>query len=138
MVMEKIIHRYKGKGFKLTPQRLAILKFLEGNNEHPTAEEIYTGLRNDYPTLSVATVYNTIETLRDRGEIAEVTIDPERKHFDPNTTPHHHLICLECKRIADIFEDYTSEIVLPAEVVEEFSVAGNHIDFYGVCKECRG
>ncbi len=135
--MEKIIDKYKGKGFKLTPQRLAILKFLENNTGHPTAEDIYNEIRKKYPTVSFATVYNTTQALKERGDLVEVTIDPERKHFDPNPIPHHHIICTVCNRIEDIFTDYSAALKLPVEILREFSAAGNHIDFYGVCKSCR-
>lgn len=135
--MERILRKYRGKGFKLTPQRIAILKFLEGNTSHPTAEDIYTEIRKKYPTVSFATVYNTIQALRDRGELLEITIDPQRKHFDPNPEPHHHIMCSGCGRIGDVFVDYSRVLLLPEEVTREFAVTGNHIDFYGVCSDCR-
>lgn len=135
--MEKIINRYKGKGFKLTPQRLAILKFLEGNKSHPTAEDIFTEIRKRYPTVSFATVYNTVQALRDRGEILEITIDPERKHFDPNPVPHHHVMCTVCKKVDDIFVDYSAALKVPESIVREFTITGNHVDFYGICGDCK-
>ncbi|MFQ5736424.1 MAG: Fur family transcriptional regulator [Thermodesulfobacteriota bacterium] len=135
--MDKIISRYRGKGFKLTPQRIAILQFLEGNTGHPTAEEIYSEIKKTNPTVSFATVYNTLQALKDRGELLEITIDPQRKHFDPNPEPHHHIICTECKKIGDIFVDYSMALSLPEEVLEEFQATGNHIDFYGICRDCR-
>src|SRR3970040_1018742 len=67
--MKELIQKYKDKGFKLTPQRLAILKFMEGNTSHPAAEDIYRHIKKEYPTVSFATVYNTLEALRDKGEI---------------------------------------------------------------------
>src|SRR5574340_1854771 len=135
--MEKIINKYRGKGCKLTPQRIAILKFLENNYMHPTAEDIYNEIKKKYPTVSFATVYNTIQALKDRGELTEVTIDPERKHFDPNPMPHHHIICTVCNRIGDIFTDFSAVLHLPEEILTEYTLTGNHIDFYGVCRECR-
>jgi len=136
-MVEKIIERYRGKGFKLTPQRIAILKFLEGNTNHPTAEDIFTEVKKKNPTISFATVYNTIQALKDRGEILEITIDPERKHFDPNPEPHHHIICAKCKKIDDIFVDYSEALKLPADILDRFSPMGNHVDFYGICKDCQ-
>lgn len=134
---EKIIDRYKSTGFKLTPQRIAILKILEGNTNHPTAEDIYKELKKKYPTVSFATVYNTIQALAERGELLEITIDPQRKHFDPNPKPHHHIMCTVCKKISDIFMDYSHALNLPTEIHEEYCVLGNHVDFYGICSECR-
>lgn len=135
-MVRKIIDRYKGKGFKLTPQRLAILKFLEGNTDHPTAEDIFIEIKKKHPTVSFATVYNTIQALRERGDLLEVTIDPERKHFDPNPSPHHHIICTDCGKIGDIFVDYSAALTLPDKTLEEFTPTGNHIDFHGVCRDC--
>lgn len=134
--MERIVRKYRGKGFKLTPQRIAILKFLEGNTSHPTAEDIYTEIKKKYPTVSFATVYNTVQALRDRGELLEITIDPERKHFDPNPSAHHHIMCTGCGKIGDVFSDYSTALALPEEVTREFTVTGNHVDFYGVCAAC--
>lgn len=135
--MERIVRKYRGKGFKLTPQRIAILKFLDGNTNHPTADDIYTEIKKKYPTVSFATVYNTVQALRDRGELLEITIDPERKHFDPNPSAHHHIMCTGCGKIGDVFFDYSKSLGLPEEVTREFAVTGNHIDFYGVCSNCR-
>lgn len=134
--MKRILKKYKETGFKLTPQRLAILKFLEDNTGHPTAEDIFNAIRKAHPTISFATVYNTIQALKDRGEIFELTIDPERKHYDPNVEPHHHVVCTGCNRIGDVFADYTDALRLPDEVLGDFSVSANHVNFYGVCIDC--
>lgn len=133
---EKIIRRYRGKGFKMTPQRIAILEFLEGNIDHPSAEDIFQAIRKTQPTVSFATVYNTVETLRDKGFIMEITIDPERKHYDPNANRHHHIICTECAKIGDVFEDYSETLNLPEDQLGEFTLTGNHINFYGLCIDC--
>ncbi len=135
--MQKQIEKYRKKGMKLTPQRLAILEYLDGNTAHPTAEDIYRAVKKKHPTLSFATVYNTLQALVNMGEVMELTIDPERKHFDPDTTPHHHVICTRCGRIGDVFVDYSRRLELPEEVTRSFTVTSNHIDFYGVCKNCE-
>ncbi|MDA8078095.1 MAG: transcriptional repressor [Nitrospiraceae bacterium] len=127
--------RYKNIGLKLTPQRLAILDFLEGNTTHPSAEEIFAAVSDRFPTMSFATVYNTLETLKEKGAVIELTGDPRKKRFDPNTAPHHHLICIRCRRIADVQVDY--KIDLPRSSRMGFEITGNHIEFYGVCPACR-
>ncbi len=135
--MESIIEKYRAKGFKLTPQRLAILRYLDGNKDHPTAEDIYRDLKKTNPTLSFATVYNTVQALVQRGELVEITIDPRKRHFDPNARPHHHIRCTACGRIEDVMVDYAPYLDLPEEVEKEFTVTGNHVDFYGICNNCR-
>jgi Fur family peroxide stress response transcriptional regulator len=121
----------------MTPQRIAILEFLERDTNHPSAEDIFNRVRKKYPTVSFATVYNTLEALKKRGDIVEITIDPERKHYEPSTSPHHHIVCIICKKISDVFVDYSEALKLPEEVQGEFIATGNHVDFYGVCKGCR-
>jgi Fur family peroxide stress response transcriptional regulator len=69
--MEEVIKKYSGRGFKMTPQRIAILDFLEGNTGHPSAEDIYKEIKKKHPTVSFATIYNTLETLKKRREIVE-------------------------------------------------------------------
>lgn len=135
IIKEWEMEKYKDIGLKLTPQRLAILVYLEGNKEHPSAEDIYRAVSKKFPTMSFATVYNTLDTLRKRGEILELTIDPDKKRFDPNTELHHHLICINCKRIVDIYSDY--KLNVPNSERTDFEIVGNHIEFYGICSKCR-
>ena len=135
--MEKIITKYKDMGLRLTPQRIAILKYLDGNTSHPTADNIYRDVKQTYPTLSFATVYNTLQTLREHGEVMEVTIDPIRKHYDPNTSPHHHVICISCNDLWDVFVDYSDVLKLPSNVAKGIKTVGVHVDFYGLCKNCQ-
>lgn len=123
------------KGFKRTPQRLAILAYLEGNTSHPSAEEIFKAVVGKDRAMSFATVYNTLHTLAKAGTVRELTIDPVRKRYDPNTGAHHHIICVACKKVADVPGEIPVE--LPKSVAKNFSIIGNHIEFYGLCLSCR-
>jgi Fur family transcriptional regulator, peroxide stress response regulator len=127
--------KYIDIGLKLTPQRLAILEYIDGNKEHPSAEDIYKAVSVNFPTMSFATVYNTLETLRQRGKVMCLSIDPNKKRFDPNTEPHHHLICTKCKKVADVHAEFNLDI--PEKLNSDFHITGNHIEFYGVCSDCR-
>lgn len=129
------MEKYREKGIKLTPQRLAIMEYLDGNRDHPSAEAIYHEVRKKYPMMSFATVYNTLEALKKKGDVTELTIDPERRRYDPDTEVHHHLICVKCRRIVDIHKDFSLHI--PDEDRDSFDIVGNHIEFYGVCPECK-
>jgi Fur family peroxide stress response transcriptional regulator len=124
-----------GPQFKRTPQRLAILDYLEGNTSHPSAEDIYREVSKKYHSMSFATVYNTLNTLTKAGTLRELTIDPERKRYDPDTSGHHHLICTRCGKIADIPEGITVD--LPADMALDFTILGSHIEFYGHCSTCK-
>ncbi len=126
--MEKYSHFH----FRLTPQRIAILDYLEGNKSHPTAEDIYRAVAKKFPTISLATVYNTLSALEKRGRLLKLSIDPSKARYDPNTFPHHHLICTHCKMIEDVGTHY--RLVLPDT---DFEVTGSHVEFYGTCPKCR-
>lgn len=129
------MEHYREKEFKLTPQRLAIIKFLEGNKNHPSAEDIYLYVKKTFPTMSFSTVYNNLEILREKGHISSLSIDPERRRYDPDTSCHHHLICLKCKMVVDVHADF--RVNVPEEQNAAFEILGSHIEFYGTCSECR-
>ena len=129
------MEKYRGMGLKLTPQRLAILEYMEGNTNHPSAEAIHKAVSKKYPTMSFATVYNTLEALKRRGYLRELTIDPSKKRFDPNTGPHHHLICLHCRRIVDIHRPI--KIQMPSAEAGDFKILSHHVEFYGLCSKCE-
>ncbi len=127
--------KLKELGLKLTPQRIAILEYLEGNEEHPSAEDIYQAVSQKFPTMSLATIYNTLDTLRERGKVIELTTDPDKKRFDPNVDPHNHAICINCKKIVDIHTSF--DLVIPEDARKGFEIFGNHIEFYGKCSQCN-
>lgn len=125
---------YQDKKFKMTPQRAAILAFLEGNESHPSAEDIFEAVSAEYPMMSLATVYNTIEALKERGLLWELSIDDERKRYDPNTKLHHHLICGVCRKVVDIHMEFDLDV--PEDRAQGFEITGRHVEFYGICPEC--
>jgi Fur family peroxide stress response transcriptional regulator len=127
--------KYRDIGFKLTPQRLAILNYLEGNKEHPSAEDIYQAVLKKFPTISFATVYTTLAALKEKGKLLELTSNPNKKHYDPETSDHSHLLCVSCKRIFDIPVEYT--LVLPESVSQNFTITKSHMEFHGLCPECK-
>jgi Fur family peroxide stress response transcriptional regulator len=126
---------HKETDIKMTPQRFAIIEYLDGNKSHPSAEDIYMEIKKKYPMISFATVYKTIELLKKRGDILELTIDSARRRYDPDTSNHHHLICISCKKIRDIHSDFPVDA--PDDIEESFDMVGNHIEFYGICPKCK-
>lgn len=135
--VEKLTKTLRDRGLKITPQRLMIFKILENNTSHPSAEEVYKKVKTLYPAVSFTTIYKTLETLRDLGEIKELTIDEDRKHYDPNTNDHHHIICSVCKKILDIFDDFSPSVKVPNSLKKDYTVSGFQISFHGICKGCE-
>ena len=134
---ERVVEKLKSRGLKITPQRLAILEVLEENREHPSAEDVYRELTQRYPTISYATIYKTLETLCEMGEIMEVNIEPHKKRYDPFTEPHHHYMCIKCGKILDISLDEVPMLQVSEEVKEKYGIVGMSLNFYGVCPSCR-
>lgn len=129
------MERLRDIGLKLTPQRMAIVEYLKDNKEHPSADDIYRAVSEKFPTMSFATVYNTLETLRKHSRLIELSIDPDKKRFDPNTEHHHHLMCVKCRKIVDIYGKYNLNIAENEK--NNFEIIGNHIEFYGICPKCK-
>lgn len=121
--------------FKRTSQRLAIIEHLAGNTSHPSAEEIFRAVSKKNPAMSFATVYNTLNMLVQAGVIRELTIDPERKRYDPDTSSHHHLMCSECRKVVDIMAAIPVEV--PKGLAGDFAITGSSISFSGTCGPCR-
>lgn len=132
--VQRRLETYKRLGLKLTPQRLAILEFLEQTREHPSAEDIYNALRDRFPSMSFATVYNTLEVLMEKGLIKELGIDSSKKRFDPFLHPHHHFICRKCGKILDIEKKF--DIAIPEDLMN-CEVSNYQVVFEGICKECK-
>lgn len=129
-----MINILRQAGLKVTPQRLAILSFLEGNTSHPSAEEIYRALKPNFPSLSPATVYNTLEALIRAGVLQEVGIDPARRRVDPNPAPHTHFLCTKCSRVYDLVLP-AGELNIPQRVAG-FTIHRYALNLYGHCPSC--
>lgn len=92
----------RASGLKLTPQRMAIVRELAADPTHPTAQELFERLRPALPTMSFATVYNTLDALANAGLCAALSLAPGAARFDPNMRPHHHAVCDRCGLVRDI------------------------------------
>ncbi|WP_048180519.1 Fur family transcriptional regulator [Methanosarcina siciliae] len=132
-----IIKALRGKGYKATPQRIAIGRFALHNHAHPTAQRIYNEVKKIYPTVSLATVYKTIQILKEVGLIQELNLEKDQARFDPNMEPHAHLVCLQCKSISDCTDPMISEIVDRMSNKADFSAGEWNFDVYGICSNCR-
>jgi Fe2+ or Zn2+ uptake regulation protein len=130
-------------GLKLTPQRIAIVRLFAGNESHPTAQDLFERLRTNFPSMSFATVYNTLDTLA-RAGLAGIVRLPGRRggaaRFDPNTGPHHHAVCDVCGAVVDI----TASTLAPTQpaitklrrAAPGFSVRAVERVYRGLCAQC--
>ena len=135
--MDKYVKILKDKNLKITPQRLAILQYLEKNKTHPTADQIYKELKNKNPSLSKTTVYNSLDILRQNEIIKSLTICGSEYRYDFDNDLHHHFLCTKCGRIYDIEYKCPNIELIHAEIEK----SGHHIGevhgyFKGICKVC--
>lgn len=130
-----IIIELRKKGVKVTPQRLAIIEFLESNKIHPSIEQIYEAVSQKFPSISLATVYNTMDMLEEINEVIKLKIQDDNKaNYEYFKHPHHHFYCKECGKIYDIEDE--SEFFTVKEI-DGHKVHELHSYFKGICKNCR-
>lgn len=137
MIENPLIQGLRKAGAKLTAQRLAICNWLYGNTSHPTAADVYEALRHDFPTMSLATVYNTISLLADLDLIHEVgPAEDGSTRYDTNTTPHVNLVCRHCNTIIDVLDVDLSALATLGPSYG-FEVADVNVVLHGLCAACR-
>ena len=133
----KIINTFRNTGYRATPQRIAISKFILSNHEHPTAYKTYLEVKKTHPTVSLMTIYTTIKILRETGLILELNLPRGQTRFDPNIEPHAHLICLQCGRIEDWMDPIMRKLTARASADANFTVTEASFDLKGICSNCE-
>ena len=136
--LNQMLSKLKEHDFRLTPQRLAILKVLAVSEGHPTVERIYETVRDEFPTTSIATIYKTVNLLKQLNEVLELGFPDGSNRYDGNNPyPHPHVICTKCNKIID--PDLGSLKDLKNEVIREtgFQILNHRVDFFGTCRDCQ-
>lgn len=135
----EIVQMLKEHDLKATPQRLCILKILK-RHEHPNIDSLYESIKQEYPSISLATVYKNLNTLMEQGLVVEINVPNQKTCYDIYEYPHIHVVCNKCNHIQDLhYED--SGLTRYQEELEK--KVGNIIDYLGVfaytsgCKTCN-
>lgn len=131
---EEVRALFRAKKVPLTHQRLAVYEELTGRRDHPSAEALYESLKKPYPSLSLATVYKTLQTLHEMGMVARVDSPTAQARYDAIVETHHHAVCGSCGRIEDLFDPRLDR--LPQPKTEGFRVLGHSVHFHGLCAKC--
>ena len=129
----------RNHGYKVTPQRLAVYEALAEKPWHPNDEMLYKKLQPKYPAMSFATVYKTVEILRDIKVIQILNAGEDSYRYDANMHEHYHLCCTECGIILDVPMDKVIREQLNSLVQSQggFLVTGGQFYFYGLCSKCQ-
>jgi Fur family peroxide stress response transcriptional regulator len=131
-----IIEALRRKGYRATSQRIAICRYALNNREHPTAQKVYSEVKKLHPTVSLATVYKTLQVLRELRLIQELTYPQGETRFDSNVAPHVNVICLRCGEVRDVEDRVVREVIARAASRTRFVVTRQRFDIYGLCERC--
>ena len=135
--VSEFIIKSKELGIKVTPQRIAIYKELAGTDQHPSTETIYNKIRKYYPNISLTTVYRTLETFEKLGLISVVNVLYNAARYDANLDPHHHIVCTQCKKVEDIYDESLTDLDVSDRTLGDYKIEGYSVLLSGVCGECR-
>ena len=121
---------------KYSRQRQVIKDFLMTRKDHPTADVVYSNVRQEYPNISLGTVYRNLTQLADIGEIQRLRVGDGDDHFDADISDHNHFICTSCKQVIDLTMDSIHSIVETAGEHFDGKIEGHVTYFYGLCADC--
>ena len=131
-----VIDALRRNGFKATPQRIAICNFALGSRNHPTAQEIYREVKKVYPTVSLTTVYKTLQVLKQLHLIQELAFSGGER-FDSYMEPHINVMCVRCGEVLDINDHSVRDMVDRAAAKTKYTFTERRFDIYGICAKCK-
>lgn len=132
----------KKKGYKLTPQRRAIVDtIVDREGDHLTAEEIYDEVKKNCPEIGLATVYRTVLLLEELGVVCRLDLNDGCSRYElvheEEGHRHHHLVCNNCKKVMEVQDDLLDELEAEIEKSYKFSILDHSVKFYGLCEDCK-
>jgi len=135
---EKLVNKLREREYRLTPQRIALLRLLAASEGHPSASQLYDQIKDRFPTTSLATVYKTLNVLKEIDEVLELGFSDGDNRYDGNKPyPHPHLICVRCRRIMDPEVKLAQDLMQQVAQQSGYQIVSHRLDFYGVCPDCR-
>ena len=133
----QLIAALKERGFRLTPQRVELVRLIAVSEGHPSAGQLYTKIKRQFPTMSHATVYKTLTLLKEMNQVLEIDLRDD-SHYDGNRPqPHPHLICIKCNKIMDGEVSLDQKSLRSLEQTSGFKILRPQISLYGHCPDCK-
>ena len=118
--------------------RELIFNYIQLCDTHPSADEIFQALKPKYPSLSLATIYNTLQFLVSEGKISVLgDLGDRRIHFDKSVDPHLNMVCERCKKVIDIPSKVIDRSLAQVEAESGFKIHGSRFIFFGLCPDCQ-
>ena len=135
---EDILNKLRQRNCRITPQRIAILKAFLNTNSHPGVEQVYERVKADFPTTSLATVYKTVNLLKEIDEILEISFSDRGNRYDGNKPyPHPHLICTRCESIIDPEVSLLKEMTAEVTRATGYKITSHQVELFGICPSCQ-
>ena len=134
---EQYTPQLRARGFRMTPQRLAILHVLHHSGEHLSPVEVYERASRDLPGLTEATVYRTLEFLAENGLANPARMHNGRLVYEISKGDHHHLVCRACGAEVRIDHAVLAEVYAHLESSSGYRTIDSHVTFFGLCPECQ-
>jgi Fur family peroxide stress response transcriptional regulator len=133
----QLIAALKERDFRLTPQRVELVRLIAVSEGHPSASQLYTKIKHQFPTMSHATVYKTLTLLKEINQVFEIDLRND-SHYDGNRPePHPHLICIKCNKIIDADLSLDQESLRSLEQASGYKILHPQISLYGLCPDCK-
>jgi Fur family transcriptional regulator, peroxide stress response regulator len=134
---DELIAALKERAFRLTPQRVELVRLIASSEGHPSAAQLFAKIRTRFPTMSHATVYKTLALLKDMDQVLEIDLRDD-SHYDGNRPDAHpHLICTKCNQIVDGELEIDPALFRKLEEASGYRILRPQITFYGLCPECK-
>ncbi len=137
MKMQQLMAMLHENGYKITPQRMTVCEIILSSKSHPTAERIYEEVKREHPTISLATVYQTLHLLTKLGVIQELGFSDKVTRYEPNVSPHINVICQKCGEIYDYEAKSVKEMWTKIIGELKFKPIGQRLDIYRYCDRCK-
>jgi Fur family transcriptional regulator, peroxide stress response regulator len=134
---DELITALKERDFRLTPQRVELVRLIASSQEHPSASQLYAKILRQFPTMSQATVYKTLALLKEMNQVLEIDLRDD-SHYDGNRPQSHpHLICMKCNQIVDGDLELDQSSLRKLEEVSGYQIIRPQLSFYGLCPDCK-
>ncbi len=135
--LSDFVSRCRKQGIPVTPQRLAVIEALLASEKHPSSDEICTAVRRRQPHISLATVHRILEQFCEVGEARKVTRLHNVARYDGYVEPHHHVVCVECRRVHDVEIPDADKLLEGAASLGPFSLLRISVEIEALCRECQ-
>lgn len=137
MTPQEIAERLREWGVRVTPQRLAIAEAVLNSEDHPSVQQIFERVRDHFPSMTLATIYSTLDVLEKSGLIQELPF-PQFSRYESNMDPHVNLVCIQCGNVIDSIVGQDAVVRLRDQISGQanFQVAWQRVDFHGWCRRC--